>query len=257
VVWSTLADPVTALLWTWALLVARIAPLVIMVPAFGGLRLVASVRGGVILALSVALWPVTLVSMPSAIAERVHMFGSQLAVGLLAGSAVLVLAESARTFGGLADTALGRGSMGPGDPLTNGPSSAFSSFFALAWTALFVSSGAHLALLAGAHASLTTLPLGTIIGAGALASQTMLVVDCLVAAFELAVALALPAFAVSWIVDLILGWLNRAFPSLPAMFLAMPIRAVLGWLVVAMMLGPIVIATTELVSVVLPRLWGP
>ncbi len=51
------------------------------------------------------------------------------------------------------------------------------------------------------------------------------------------VSLALPALMAGLLADLTLGWFNRAMPSLPAMFLAMPIRSVLGVLLAAALLG--------------------
>jgi flagellar biosynthesis protein FliR len=53
------------------------------------------------------------------------------------------------------------------------------------------------------------------------------------AAFSVAVALALPALGVGLVVDVSLGWLGRTMPQLPILFVAMPLRMVLGWTVIA------------------------
>ena len=76
------------------------------------------------------------------------------------------------------------------------------------------------------------------------------------AAIYAGIAFALPALAVAVIVDLSLGWLSRTLPGLPALFLAMPLRMVLGWIVVAAVLAsalPMLLdATLEAVTVGLP-----
>jgi flagellar biosynthesis protein FliR len=38
---------------------------------------------------------------------------------------------------------------------------------------------------------------------------------------------------VSIIVDVSLGWMSRTLPQLPVLFMSMPTRMVLGWIVVA------------------------
>ena len=53
------------------------------------------------------------------------------------------------------------------------------------------------------------------------------------AALTAGVALAMPALAVALVVDVCMGWLGRALPHLPVLFISMPLRMVLGWLVVA------------------------
>lgn len=234
-----------AAVYTWALLALRVLPFVVLVPAFAGSKLVPSVRGAVVAVLTLALWPAELVPMPGAL-DAAAALASQLVAGLCAGAAIGAAAEGARALGALSDVTLGRGSMGAGDPLAGGPSGPLSSLYAWMWLVLFVGSGAHLLLLEAFALGFDALPLGASFADGQLAAMVTRVLDTVAAAFALTVAFALPAFTISWVIDLALGWLGRAMPQLPAMFLAMPLRGVLGAFVVAASLGTLTLAFVDL-----------
>ena len=237
---------------TVGLLILRIAPVVLLMPLFGGTKGSTSVRASVIALLVFVTWP----SMPPPppAAPGLALLG-ELVLGLAFGAALLAIAEGARMVGALSDTALGRGSMGAGDPLAGGPAGPLSTLYALLWCALFVTADGHLVLVEGLDASLRAVPLGQAFDLARLASASALLVDALTASFTMAVAFAVPAMVVSWIVDLTLGWLTRALPQLPAMFLAMPVRAVLGVLLVAVALAVGVEAFVAR-SLVVPSLWS-
>lgn len=243
---------VQSVVGTLGLLILRIAPVVLLMPLFGSSKGSTTVRASVIAMLAFVTWP----SVPPAppVSPGLALLG-ELVLGLAFGAALLAIAEGARMVGALSDTALGRGSMGAGDPLAGGPAGPLSTLYALFWCALFVVAGGHLVLVEGLDASLRAVPLGQAFDVARLESASALLVDALTASFTMAVAFALPAMVVSWIVDLTLGWLTRALPQLPAMFLAMPVRAVLGVILVAAALAVGVEAFVAR-SLVVPSLWS-
>ena len=243
---------VDAALWTFALLALRVTPIVLLMPLFGGVRGSATVRASTVMLLVFVVWPA--VPAPASPTPALSVLG-ELVLGLAFGAALVAVAEGARIVGALSDTALGRGSMGAGDPLAGGPAGPLSTLYALLWGALFLIAGGHLVLLAGVHGSLDRVPLGAAFEAEHWSNAASLVLDALTASFVMAVAFALPALVVSWIVDLTLGWLTRALPQLPAMFLAMPVRAVLGIALVAVALAAGVEAFVAR-SLLVPPLWG-
>ena len=223
---------------TGALLVARWLPVVLLVPVFGGLSRLPSVRLSMLFALTLLSWP-TQPSVPPSLAAAL---AAQLLAGLAVGALVHAYAEAARTLGGLGDQALGRGSLGVADPLAGSTSGPLETLFALAWVALVCGSGAHVLLLEAIALSFDALPLA---GAVPVDRATRSVVDAVAASLALATALALPLFVVTWIVDSALGWVNRALPSLSVSFLALPARLALGLLVFAALVAPAVTLTLE------------
>jgi flagellar biosynthetic protein FliR len=219
--------------WTAALLAARVLPMVVLLPFFGGLAASPTVRGGAAITLMIAFWPATLVAAPPGAPEQLLAIASQLAVGLLTGLALLFVVESARVIGGAADTALGRGSFGAADPLGAGASGPMATLHAMGFVAVFMASGSHIVFLSGVDLSLDTFALDASLDVDSARASVLAAVRMLSAAFSVAVALALPALGVGLVVDVSLGWLGRTMPQLPILFVAMPLRMVLGWTVIA------------------------
>lgn len=226
---------VTPWLTTALLLALRLAPVVFVVPVLGGRRIPATARTGALLALVVTLAPgVGPTSSPS-----VPVLAAwQLLVGLAAGTAMVAFVAAMSAVGGTLDTAFGRGAFGGGGDDT-GP---LAHAWGLAFAAAFAATGGHLLVLTGLGESLAAVPLASVPEMATLQALGAQVVQVSQAALTAVVSLALPALIAGMLADLTLGWFNRAMPSLPAMFLAMPVRSVLGVLLAAALLG----ATIEL-----------
>lgn len=218
--------------WTVFLLALRLIPLIITLPVFGGLKASPSVRSGLLFALMIGCWPAEYASSPAA-SEIAAVCASQLLFGLATATAMLAVIEAARMAGSLEDTALGRGSFGAADPFGGGASGPLATLHSLLFLAVFAAVGAHRLVLLAFVSGLEAFPLDAVL----LPDQLALVVNNIIgfvgAAFAAAVAIALPALGVSLVVDLSLGWMSRTLPQLPVLFLSMPIRMVLGWIVVA------------------------
>lgn len=251
-----------ALVWTLLLVVLRTLPVAVALPIFGGPRGTPAVRGAVALVLAMAAWPATLVQQPPAGAggalgtvDALSVAASQLGFGLLVALGVLFAFEAARMIGNASDTALGRGSFGAADPLS-GNGGPLGTLYALGFVAFFFASGAHRTVVAALAASQTHFPLDATLDGESLAVLVDTATRALAASFGLALALALPALGVGLVVDMSLGWLSRVMPKVPALFLAMPLRMVLGWVVVAAVLAASFDALLSLVLAALGALTG-
>ncbi len=221
-------------LWTLLLTILRIAPTVLLVPALGGMRIPQLVRVGVVFILATAMMPSELVAAPGSLLEAAPAMASQLLFGVLVGLVISAVFEAMRMAGSLADVSLGRGSFGAVDPLGGGgPAGTFSLLYSLFFLAVFTALAGHTIIVHAMHESWVWFGPGEVLGGDSLAAVAEIAIDMTGAAIAAAVAIALPAFVAAALVDFSLGWLNRSMPSLPSMFLAMPLRALVGWLVVA------------------------
>lgn len=218
--------------WTLLLLVLRTAPIAIALPIFGGLAASPVVRTSAVLALCAVLWPSVPVVAPANAIAVVSVAASQLVFGLLTALGTMFVFEAARAAGAISDTVLGRGSFGAADPLGQAPSGPMATLHALLLLAVFAATGSHRLLIAGMHGSLELFALDAVLGADPVRALVGEALALLAGAFAAAVALALPALAVGFVVDVSLGWLGRTMPQFPALFIAMPLRMVLGWTVV-------------------------
>lgn len=218
--------------WTLLLLTLRVAPLVIALPVFGGLKASPSVRSGVVFALLIGCWPAEAVgNIPAT--HVVAVCASQLLFGLATAACMLAVVEAARTAGALEDTALGRGSFGAADPFGGGAFGPLATLHSLLFLAIFSAVGGHRLVLAALVGGMELFPLNAVLLPDDVAMLTDLMIGFVGAAFAAGSAIALPALGVSVIVDISLGWMSRTLPQLPVLFLSMPTRMVLGWIVVA------------------------
>ncbi len=218
---------------TGTLLALRHLPVVLLVPLFGGMRVPAPVRLAMLAVLVLVSWPAALPALPEHPAVWVAVGASQLVVGLATAAALLAAIEVFRMLGALSDTVLGRGSFGAGDPLQPDPDSPLGQLHALLALVVLFAADAHLVVAESLRRGVERFgPAQTLSGAqlDAVGANTIAVVHT---ALETAVALAAPAFVAALLVDLLLGWAQRGLPQVQAMFLAMPLRQLVGWTLVA------------------------
>ncbi|MCB9519926.1 MAG: flagellar biosynthetic protein FliR [Myxococcales bacterium] len=226
------------------LVVARIAPATYVLSVFGGVQLNRLARLAVIVAVSVAAWPGSIGGAAPGALDVIVRVGSQLAVGLGAAAGAVGFFELARTAGALADVSLGRGSFGAADPF-GGAAGPLGTLHSLTFLAVIFASGGHCIVLAAIAAGFDAFPLDATLTEADIGALAAHAVDASGAAIALAAGLALPAIAVAWTIDLALGWLGRVLPSLPATFLAMPLKMLVGWIVVATTLAVVVDGTVS------------
>ena len=251
-VWNLIAEQLLAsaqpVLWTALLVFCRVAPMVLLVPAFGGLRLPSQIRMVLIAVLVAACWPGTLAPPTDGVLSAGPIVASQALLGFACACAAMLGFEAVRMAGILADSALGRGSFGASDPMGQGASTPLGTLYSLLLVAVFFAVGGHRLLLVAVVESYDVLALDAALGAGAVAELALTILRLTGAALTVAVAFVLPAFAAALLVDFSMGWFNRFMPNLPALFLAMPIRSLVGWGIVAATL----LAGIELVADLIP-----
>jgi flagellar biosynthesis protein FliR len=222
------------------LVLARIAPLVILVPFLGGSSLSASVRVVVALALVAVIYP-------SAV-DGAAPVALDLAAVLLLGLKEVVVGVSLGLLAAMGFHLLGmagqlidqtRGSvLLLADPMSGESQSPLASLHMQLGVVLFLIIGGHrsfLVALAGSYAvvPLTTLPLSAPgFQAGALNVSWLFG-----AAFAGALLLAAPAVVALLVTDLVMGVLDRSAPGLGASLAVAPLRATLGLAMVLLALS--------------------
>lgn len=203
------------------LVFTRATFIVVLLPLLGTKKTPVMVRVGLILIITAVL-----LSEPIAqphISNLATAFFIEAISGAMIGLLARLLWELMLLPLALMDISLGRGSMG-GTPITGDQSEgALTTLGGLAFLALYASIAGHLTALSGLSMS-TLWDQADMNGESFLAAFDSM--------FELAVSIACPALLVALLVDLTLGWANRTLPSLPAMFVAMPLRSLIGWILV-------------------------
>jgi len=246
-----------ALDWAWiaaVLLVSvRLGPLMILTPVLGSAEIPVRARVLFALALSALVvsnvhkgWAVDLSSaaalMSAAIVELV--IGAVLAFGLLAAFAAFL-------FGGrLLDLQIGFGVATLIDPTTRGQAPLLGTLLNLVAVAVFFAVDGHHVLLRGFAQSLERVPPGT--------SWSSLPIGAVVAQFGVVFAYGLtivaPAVFALLLLDVALALAGRTMPQMNVFIVAMPLKVVVGLLVLALSAGYLLPAMQRIFETI-PRYW--
>lgn len=221
--WATPAEIEQWFAVAW-LLVARLLPLVLLVPVFG-------VRGAPAAWLVTASVALAAALLPSASASAPALPSDLLALSLLTVREVclgtlyafaLALPFWALEWGGRL-TDQWRGALPDGRG-----ASAFGDLYLWIGIAAFLGLGGHRVVIAALADGLRSHPLGVVASDGGLAALAMSSARLAADALAAALMVAAPVAAVLVLFDLALGVVARATPALPGFVLAVPVKAALA-----------------------------
>lgn len=230
----------------FALLMIRPGMLVVAAPVFGGIWAPSTLKIGVIVLVSFLLMPV--VSLPSAIpatgiglvAVREVLIGFALALGIRA------LVAGAEFAGHLSGFQIGFAYASLVDPQSGARNNLLSLVYGMLTVFTIFTMDAHHDLLRALALSYEAVP----VGVGAVGTSLAEMVGLLLGViFRVGLQLAAPVVVVLLIVEVALGLLTRAAPTLNLMAQGFPIRIAVGLLALAATLQ----AIPSVVRVALPH----
>ena len=231
-----------------ALGAARVVPVFVIAPFFGGRLVPAPLRVAVALAFVALVFPAISAGAPapSGLGPLVlaGLLAKEVVVGALLGFLAAMPFWAAEAAGRLVDDA--RGADGASAPLGDlALKLAIVIFFVVDGHLLFVRA------LAASYDAIPVVGLPPALAGGSLAELAVAATAHLVLA---ALGLAAPALAALLLADLALGLVNRASPHVPVYVLGMPAKAVLGVLVFLLALTGMVTALRGELGLVLRQL---
>lgn len=228
------------LLWGFVLS-GRIAPVVMLVPAFGGRRLPIPVRVALVAAVVLAIHPVACPRGPApAGLALAGLVLKEVCVGAVLALAASCLFEALRIGGRLVDNLRGASMAHALLPQTNESASPMADLYLLLAVLVFFAAGGPALFLRALLDSLERVPLQALPGVPTSRQAAGLVLALTAGALRTAVAIALPAGLAVLLADAALGFVNRTAPQVQVFFLGMPLRAMLGLAVAALTLDGVV-----------------
>ena len=224
--------PLDRILTTTFLVLARLAPVVFLVPFLGGPKLSTMARLVVAVALGMACWPSAWMTLgPSAtgnwVLEALLVLKETL-VGTTLALMVWTLFAAFQSAGKIIDLVRGSQMASSSSVQTQDPSSPTGLFLLMFAVVIFVSIGGHDLVIAALAHSYEVIPAGrwpTIHGWRQTAWWAIWVGREF---FFVAVGLATPVLAAGFLVDLAFGLLGRLAPQLPSYFMSLPVKAWTG-----------------------------
>ncbi len=210
------------------LLLVRPGALLMTAPVFGASFAPPMVRAGVLLLITLALAP--LVPLPANLdgTATTIVAARELLIGLALAMAIRLLIAGAELAGQLAGFQIGYAYASLVDPQSGARNGMLSALYANLTLMVFLAVDGHHQLLQALVASYGAIPIGGGLPSGDLGS---LVARLLGAVFVLGAKLAAPVVLVLFVVEVALGLISRAAPQLNLMVTAVPVRLLVGLVV--------------------------
>jgi type III secretion protein SpaR/YscT/HrcT len=230
------AAPPDALLLGTALGAARIAPVVWLVPAFGGARLPAPVRVGFALLLALLAAPVLVVGGSFGVAQLggapaiglALALAREVVVGLCLGLVAASAFRAAEVAGRLADTLRGATLAEVLVPTSDERASPLAALYLLLATLVFLQLGGVQRLIEALAESYRVFPVAGGLGSAQVGRAAVVVTAASAKLIVAGVALAAPVIVALWLTDLALGLVARAAPQIPVYFVGLPLKGLLA-----------------------------
>ncbi|MBI3074551.1 MAG: flagellar biosynthetic protein FliR [Deltaproteobacteria bacterium] len=214
-----------------ALVFARVVPIVMLVPAFGGRLVPGTVKVGIAAVFVMLLYPAVSAETAATLAidlSFVVLVLKEVLVGVTIGFLVSIAFSAIESAGALIDTARGATLVTALVPELGTRDSVVADLkFQLA-IVLFFAFGGHLLAISALIDTFNVFPVDrfpTTAGLGALADVTIRATSSL---FVAAFSLAAPVWGAAVVADVLLALLSRVAPQMNAFALGMPLKAVLG-----------------------------
>ncbi|MCD4823714.1 MAG: flagellar biosynthetic protein FliR [Phycisphaerae bacterium] len=250
-------NALTETAWVLTLLLAtcRVVGVVVLAPPMGHVSVPLRLR--VMLAAVIGLAVVGRLAGPIAVPatglELAGAVGVELLLGATLGYAVRLIFVGVQLGAAYAAQQVGIGladSMNPGETDSSGP---IRRLFELLAVVVFVLLGGHLAVVGGLLQTFDTLPLA---GAIRTADLLQMIITLLGMSFLLAIKVAAPVLVAMILATVVLGLLQRAMPQCNVFTIGLPIRVILGLVILAgalMLLGPLMESAGSATQQVLQR----
>jgi flagellar biosynthesis protein FliR len=216
----------------------RVGGVMLFAPFFSGESIPSQVKLAFTVALTALLYPVCRpVAAGGGILAWTGIVGAELVIGLLLGLAVQFVLEGAQMAGQILGIQAGYSLVTLFDPQTQADTPVMATFHQLLAVLIFLQLNVHHWLLRGLAASFSYLPPGR--GLASLAATSTLL-RAAGGIWLAGVQMAAPVVVATMLVDITLGFLAKASPQIPVLFLGLPIKTLLSLAVLAgtLMLWP-------------------
>lgn len=206
------------------LLFCRIGACLMVIPGFGSSRIPMRVRLFSALAVSLALSPLLVPGIQSALPDETpatvfRFIGAELLTGLFIGFMGRIFIAALETLTTLVSMAIGLSNM-PGMPIEGGDSlPPVANLFTLTATAMVFITNQHWEILRGLAQSYEAIPAGEPLTAVSSLEQFA---DQLAATFVLALRVCSPFIVYTVVVNLAVGLVNKLTPQIPVYFISLP-----------------------------------
>jgi len=240
---QALRDALNRALLLGGLVTARMVPIVLLVPFLGGRAAPNQVKVGLALAFAVLVYPAVWVSNPTLPADPVTvgaLLVKEIGVGLMLGFVTGLVFQAARMAGRIVDISRGETKSMSMVPELQTQTSATGNFLLQLFIVVFLVTGGHRIFLAALTRSFREIPPHNFAAVSANGRAVVFdIAELGTEAVTIAVLLAFPVVAAILLTNIFLALVNKSAPQINVFFLGMPLKALVGILVVLLALEPL------------------
>lgn len=233
--------------WAFLQVFTRVSALFVTAPVFGSREIPTQVKAGLAAILSLVLLPLVKTTLgaaaPTTVFGMTAILLGQALIGLLIGFVVSLLFVAVRIGGDLIDYGMGFTQAATFNPQFNETVSPIANFQYRYALVLYLIGNGHWLLLASLERSFVKLPVAQLSVTGLAGSFTDITFQMMVAGLQIAA----PAAAVLLVTDIAFAFLNRAMPQMQVFYVGMPVKVLVGLVVVAAALPLLTYAVSQLV----------
>lgn len=216
------------ILSTAVLIAIRLSGLMMVAPFFGSTAIPVRIKGALTVVLTYLMYPVVApVRLDRPMLVWMGWGISEFVVGLLIGLVIQFVFEAISMAGAISGVQLGFSLESIIDPTTQASSNVMAGFYQMITTYIFLQMNIHLWILKGLMSSFQIIPLGG--GISQAAAMSLLQVASGI--WQVGLQIALPIIVITVLIDTALGFLSKAAPQLPVLFVGISIKDVAGLLV--------------------------
>lgn len=216
------------------LVMIRLSGLMVFAPIFSSQAIPPQVKLGFVMALTVLLAPVAATQSSGPVTLGLASVAGELGVGFIFGFSLRMLSEMIVFAGQLLGFQMSFSLVNVLDPNSSVETPVLSQMLSLIGILVLFSAGLDRTLLAAVMRSFVIVPAGQALIPG---RTGVMLIGMVGGVFLAAVQLAAPVLAATMMVDITVALMGRLSPQLPVLFVGLPLKTLVGYVVLIASLG--------------------
>lgn len=241
---------ITGYLYGIFLVLCRVGAVIALLPGFGEQFVSMRVKLFAALGLSFTIYPLIIqtpfADMPKDSSLYVHIF-SEIITGVTIGLWVRIIFMALTVAAGFCSQILGITNIFDAS-LEPGGAPALSGFFSFTTIAILMATGGHYIFFKAIIESYRLVPIVSVLNFDSLALS---IIEAGAESFKLGLRIALPFLGVGFLVNLGLGFVNRAMPQIPVFFVGQPLIIAVGFLLLSLLAPAMIFNWSEAMRIFL------
>jgi len=227
---ANLNMPLAGTVVIWMIALTRVSGLLVSAPVLGSASVPPRVKAGFAVLLTIFLAPLIARPGSMSLSEVVWLLAGEFLVGFLLGFTLQIVFEAVQLAGQVCGVQMGYSLASVLNPDSEADSTVLSTFYQLIVLVLFIQFGVPQWLLRGLSRSFGYFPPGRL---SLVWPATSAILEFATGMWVAGLQIAAPVVVASLFADVALGFLGKASPQFPVLFLGISLKNMLGLALVA------------------------